>query len=186
LRSLCASWLQAEPLSNQGGLEFMTRSSTLSDPFYATRPAGLPAHLPSVQIMSVDILPASIPRDASVRFSEKVMEYLTVLVREYRGESAREGDDAEREKALGRATIARDGGLVVRFAWLGERVEAWRRQQQQQLEDAHVMSNGQEKDRRVSSGTMRTKRVLVLGSGMVAQPAVDEMAKRADVEVVVG
>jgi alpha-aminoadipic semialdehyde synthase len=37
-----------------------------------------------------------------------------------------------------------------------------------------------------ASFTGRKKRVLILGSGMVAKPAVDHIASRKDVELVVG
>ena len=100
--------------------------------------------------MAVDILPASLPREASEHFSQALTPYLRALVRDEKS-----GEEAD---ALDRATIARDGKLTERFTWLKERI-----------------GKGE-----------RKKRVLVLGSGMVARPAVDELAKRADVHVIVG
>jgi alpha-aminoadipic semialdehyde synthase len=64
----------------EGGLEFLERSSTLSDPFYKVK---VQEGLPEVQMMAVDILPASIPLDASVHFSDGVMRYLEGVLDRY-------------------------------------------------------------------------------------------------------
>jgi alpha-aminoadipic semialdehyde synthase len=168
-------------------LEFLTRSSTLSSPFYKTRPIGLPAHLPSVQMMAVDILPASIPLDASNHFSDVLLPYVKTLIREYRGEQP---EDNEHMRALDRATIAKGGELTVRHRWLAEPVQAWR-------ESADLQPETFSRSRLetpLGSGfsgtsafnTLPKKKVLMLGSGMVAAPAVDEICKRSEVELLVG
>lgn len=148
----------------QGGLEFMSRASTISEPFFRHRPPTLPAHLPSIQIMSVDILPSSLPLDASQYFCRVLMPYLKAVIREYRGQSV----GKEYSEALTRATVARDGQLQGIHAWLEDPLEKWR-QSAAKLE-----------------GTARKKKVLMLGSGMVAGPAVQELCKRSDIELVVG
>jgi hypothetical protein len=65
--------------------------------------------------MAVDILPTSIPYDASVHFSQALMPYLRVLVRQHRGE--RLDTEAEKETASGlqNAVIAEKGVLVSRL-----------------------------------------------------------------------
>ena len=150
----------------------MHSSSTLSEPFYMTRPTNLPVHLPSVQIMSVDILPTSIPSDASAHFSHVLKDYLKTVVQEYRGA----GSDASpaHVEALKRATIARDGRLLGKHKWLKEPVTKWRVEAEAAKEAAQ------------SELALEKKKVLMLGSGMVAGPAVDEIARRRDVELLVG
>ena len=151
----------------QGGLEFLTRPTTLSDPFYTVRPSNIPAHLPSVQMMAVDILPSSLPLDASKHFSDAILPYLRSLIREYRGEREEGGTGRGYMEALDKATVVRGGELVERHKWLGEPVRTWR-------------------EGVVGAGAGRKKKVLMLGSGMVAGPAVDQICKRGDVELLVG
>ncbi|KAF9220571.1 hypothetical protein BS17DRAFT_786754 [Gyrodon lividus] len=150
----------------QGGLEFMPRASTISEPFFKHRPSTLPAHLPSVQIMSVDILPSSLPLDASQHFCGVLMPYLRALIKEFRGEPA----EQEYSDALKMATIARDGQLQGKHTWLAEPVEKW---EQSSAAATQLKS------------AVKKKRVLMLGSGMVAGPAVQELCKRSDIELVV-
>lgn len=132
-----------------GGLEFMTHATTLSSPSFVLQPS---PELPPVRIMSVDILPTAVPSDASEVFSNALMPYLQSIIASYAGEPA-----GEFEEAIERATIAKDGHLTEKHAWLGE------------LAAPH-----------------NEKHVLILGSGMVAGPAVDKIARRGDVKVTVG
>ena len=158
----------------EGGLEFLPRYSTLSAPFFASRPAALPAHLPPVTLMAVDILPTALPRDASQHFSNVLVPYLRSVVRSYRGEIPRDDAERARAKALERATIAQGGVLREEHRWLESGpLGAWRAQVGS---DRHKAANVPQKK----------KKVLVLGSGMVAGPAVDEIARHGDVELVVG
>lgn len=148
----------------QGGLEFLTRSTTLCDPFYTSRPPNLPSHLPGVQMMAVDILPTALPIDASTHFSNVLIPYLESLVAGYK-----RSDQGVLKGALDRATVAQKGELVEKHAWLGEKVEDWR-----------SGSSG------VTQAAKRRQRILILGSGMVVSPAVSEICKRRDVELIVG
>lgn len=142
----------------------MSRASTISEPFFKHRPPTLSAHLPSVQIMSVDILPSSLPLDASEHFCRVLMPYLKAVIQEYRGQSL----EKEYSDALKTATVAKDGQLQGIHTRLEEPLDKWRRSAAK-LE-----------------GSPRKKKVLMLGSGMVAGPAVQELCKRSDVELVVG
>ncbi|KAG2121616.1 Saccharopine dehydrogenase-domain-containing protein [Suillus clintonianus] len=151
----------------EGGLEFLPRASTLSDPFFKHRPASLPSHLPSVTIMSVDILPSSLPLDASQHFCGVLMPYLHALIDEYRGRPG----SREHLEALNVATIARNGELQGKHRWLAAPVE------RRAVEIASKAG--------VTETPLRKKRVLMLGSGMVAGPAVQEICKRSDVDITV-
>ena len=70
---------------------------------------------------------------------------------------------------MSRATVAQEGRLLGKHTWLGEKVEAWRASSSAEAQTA-----------------VRKRRVLMLGSGMVAGPAVTEICKRGDVELIVG
>lgn len=111
-------------------------------------------------MMAVDILPTALPAAASAHFSAVLVPHLRAVAAAYGG--APYGD------AIERATVARAGVLREEHRWLEDRVRAWRG---------------------AAAGEVRPekrKNVLVLGSGMVAAPAVDEIARHADVRVVVG
>ncbi|KAI0318332.1 Saccharopine dehydrogenase-domain-containing protein [Amylostereum chailletii] len=144
----------------EGGLEFVTHATTLDSPTF---------DVGRVAVMSVDILPASLPADASAAFAGKVSRYVRALVNEYRGLPVQ---DEEAIGALRRASVASGGKVREGFEWLGDKVDAWRTQQDEQV-------------RRAANAGLKKKKVLVLGSGMVAGPAVDELASRSDVEVIV-
>ncbi|KAI6024246.1 Saccharopine dehydrogenase-domain-containing protein [Pisolithus marmoratus] len=166
----------------EGGLEFMPKASTLSEPVFKHRPAFLPPHLPAVHIMSVDILPSSLPLDASNHFSGVLMPYLRALVRGYRG--TRAGASAEQqcqyEEALERATVAREGQLVGKHKWLRDPVEKWR-----SASASSTVHTTTSSTKLAPAENAAHKKVLMLGSGMVAGPAVDEISKRGDVELIV-
>lgn len=147
-----------------GGLEFLSHTTTLCDPFYTNRPTNIPSQLPGVQMMAVDILPTALPVDASTHFSNVLLPYLESLIAGYRGSY-----QGKLKDALGRATVAEEGQLVGKHAWLGEKVEAWR-----------SGTSGK------AQMTARKQRVLMLGSGMVAGPAVSEICKQSNIELIVG
>ncbi|GJE94028.1 saccharopine dehydrogenase-domain-containing protein [Phanerochaete sordida] len=154
----------------EGGLEFLPRHSTLSDPFFKTRPSSLPSHLPEITMMAVDILPTALSRDASQHFSDVLRPYLSTLLASYSGAPIVCGEERAKAHALERATIAKGGVLTERHRWLEDGpLGAWRAQAQAST----------------ATSAAPKKKVLVLGSGMVAGPAVDEIARHGDVELVV-
>ncbi|KAF8639309.1 hypothetical protein AX17_001590 [Amanita inopinata Kibby_2008] len=170
----------------EGGLEFMTVATTLSSPSFKVRPqtkSGCPS-LPDVQVMSVDILPTSIPLDASRHFSNAMLPYLERVMGWYTGrESA--GKDDLLGRALERATIAVNGSLIEKHQWLQEGVDKWRvTSGAAKVADASTPTPSSSTSAE-SSGAVKKKRMLLLGSGMVAGPAVDHIAQRKDVELVV-
>jgi alpha-aminoadipic semialdehyde synthase len=155
-----------------GGLEFVSRATTIDSPSYDVN---------GVTVVAVDILPASLPRDASIHFSGKLLRYVRSIVNDYKGI---EREDAEARNSVKRATIASEGQLQPGREWLANKVEVWRNSQRSPIEDKRPtpdISSGQ-----IRRAVERKKRVLVLGSGMVAGPAVDELAARPDVELIVG
>lgn len=179
----------------KGGLEFLTKATTLSAPFYKIRPPGLPATLPSVQMMSVDILPASIPLDASRSFSDALLPHLTAAIA-WQDEFAELGTAVTPyPDVLERATIAKDGMLTAKHAWLLPSVEAYH--SAQAAEQTSVLPPSEasavpaesapaDVEWRAAGRHTPKKKILLLGSGMVAQPAVDMLAGRGDIELVIG
>ena len=166
----------------QGGLEFLTKATTLSQPFYKTRPPTLSPQLPSVQIMSVDILPASIPLDASKSFSSALEPYLTNLI----GCITMPTFDGTLPPDLERATIASDGVLADKHQWLQPRVDELRKARQLEETTSESAETCETETTTTATGHIRKKRILMLGSGMVAAPAVDFIAQRSDVELIIG
>jgi alpha-aminoadipic semialdehyde synthase len=143
-------------------------------------------------MMSVDILPTALPLDASKHFSKEFYPYLRTLVQnvkthgsssEWKGGS---GKDAKYNEALERATIASCGQLRENHQWLQPSVDKWHHDQRG--------VNGVENSAPVQLGGMgampsmvgKRKKMLMFGSGMVAGPAVQEIAKRGDTDLVIG
>jgi alpha-aminoadipic semialdehyde synthase len=129
--------------------------------------------------MSVDILPSEIPLDSSRHFSNKLMPYLRSLIRSEAGKNL-SPDDTSHLEVLKRGTIIEGGKLREPHAWLSSRLTGPSTQTiaNSNSEDVTSLSN--------SEHGKRKHRVLILGSGMVAKPAVDHIASRKDIELVVG
>ena len=136
-------------------------------------------------MMAVDILPTALPLEASKHFSKVLLPYLRTLIGEYRGDAG----ERRRAEALRRATVAKDGRLVGECAWLEKPLGIWHHKR------AAAAVSGQAAAAIPPAAaaakhhhTLREprKKVLMLGSGMVAGPAIEELCKRSDVELLVG
>jgi alpha-aminoadipic semialdehyde synthase len=137
--------------------------------------------------MSVDILPASIPLDASKSFSSALEPYLTNLIGHIRMPTF----DGTLPPDLERATIASGGVLADKHQWLQPSVDEFRKArrleetpsnetQLKSVEPCEIETTT------TATGHTRKKRILMLGSGMVAAPAVDFISQRSDVELIIG
>ncbi|KAI0665470.1 Saccharopine dehydrogenase-domain-containing protein [Trametes maxima] len=168
----------------EGGLEFLSRSTTLSSPFYTARPAALPAHLPPVTIMAVDILPTALPLEASQHFSTAFLPYLRIVLAGYTHPGAKPASTQIHE-ALDRATVAQGGELTPSFEWLRRPLGIWKKSIAAPSSEDGEPANAGHASKKPLPGAPRKKRVLMLGSGMVARPAVDELCRRSDVELVI-
>ncbi|MFO7924758.1 MAG: NAD(P)-dependent oxidoreductase [Bacteroidales bacterium] len=86
------------------------RASSIEEPFYGYDPVtgleGDPFDLKNITVMAVDNLPGELPRDASVEFSEKLIENVFPSFLN------------DREGIIERATIVREGGLTRNFSYL--------------------------------------------------------------------
>ena len=144
----------------EGNLEFMNQHSTIDQPHYLGPGA--------VTLSAIDILPTELPRDASEHFSERLLPY----IRQLAGDSR----DPTLEESLDRATIVRSGTLTQPHTWLQSKVEAYRAS----FGSRDLSTRPRPEQRSVK------KKVLLLGSGLVAGPAVEVFAARPDVHLIIG
>ncbi|ORX36707.1 Saccharopine dehydrogenase-domain-containing protein [Kockovaella imperatae] len=143
-----------------GNLEFMDRSTTIDQPYY-DGPGG-------VMISSIDILPSELPKDSSEHFSDCIIPYVRQL--------ATGAHDAVLEDTLSRATIVRSGTITENHKGLMPRVQQWRNENVGS--GRRAMSTASR-----DSGIHRKKKVLLLGSGLVAGPAAQVLGSRSDIVV---
>lgn len=111
-----------------------------------------------ILISTTDILPTELPTDASTHFSSRILPYVQRVLSQARPQD-------EIQHSIERAMIVSDGRLREQHTWLSEQVSAWRQ---------------------TSERRSKKKKVLLLGSGLVAGPAVEVFAARGDVELAIG
>ena len=92
---------------------------------------------------------------------------------------------------LERATIASGGVLAEKHQWLQPSVDEFRKSRQLEETASNKIWSGsaepcETETTTTATGHIRKKRILMLGSGMVAAPAVDFIAQRNDVELIIG
>ncbi|KAG8740070.1 hypothetical protein FRC10_004790 [Ceratobasidium sp. 414] len=187
----------------EGGLEFVTHPTSICAPIYT--------HALGPHLMTIEILPAELPKDASKHFAKALEPFLHALVRQ-KGGKGREKDGRLLD-ALDRAMIVERGVLRPKHAWLMDRIEAHFAQERKgesggkessvaagveskaldataapsQVVGGSAASKpvGTPATSSVSQGPPGKKRILLLGSGMVARPAVEVFLGREDVQLVV-
>ena len=154
-------------------------------------------------MMAVDILPASVPLDASRHFSKALEPYLAALIEEEGGSRADANTTKEtpHQAALTRATIASAGVLAPKHSWLQYAVDqvdkvpptlaAASDSKPSSVTDSDVNTSDAASSLVASSKPLQPtrrikKKILMLGSGMVAQPAADMIALNEGVELVIG
>ncbi|BEI93733.1 uncharacterized protein CcaverHIS019_0601920 [Cutaneotrichosporon cavernicola] len=139
----------------EGALEFMNHYTTIDEPVFEG-PGG-------ILIGSTDVLPTELPADSSTYFSGRLMPYVERAVEQANGKPI-VNDDID--QTLERARIVSNSELGEKHEWLQENVDKWRATQ--------------------SVGLLpQKKKVLLLGSGLVAGPAVEVFLKRPDVQLVI-
>lgn len=142
-----------------GGLEFVNEATTLDDPVVQCM-GGDKFHRDasdprSTQLSSIEILPTALPLDASRQFSDSILPYVRALLRDPKSQ----GKD-ELAGALRAATVVADGALVGEH----KKLEASLTQVQK---------------------VVKRRKVLLLGSGLVAGPAVKTLTERADIDLTI-
>jgi len=96
---------------------------------------------------------------------------------------SKKGDEID--ETLERAKIVNQGVITSEHSWLAPRVEGWRNTQ---AGSSRPISPSTDTARAARPSIVKDKRkkVLLLGSGLVAGPAVDVFVSRGDVELVIG
>ncbi len=176
----------------KGGLEFLAAATTLSSPFYDIDCSPLPP----VRMMAVDILPASMPLDASNHFSSVLEPYLVDLIHELRT-----GEPGRRSAAVKRATIVENGELTEDHRWLHPLAAPHIKNISREESIAGVLGDYLQKaptdvpshaaadliqETAKKFKKIDQKQVLLLGSGMVAQPAVDYLVCKYGAKLMIG
>ncbi|RKP34903.1 Saccharopine dehydrogenase-domain-containing protein, partial [Dimargaris cristalligena] len=157
-----------------GPLEFMSHFSSIDQPFYYYDAVKDREHLhesePGVQILGVENLPAELPLESSRFFSHSLMPLMADIIHGRWDSSS----------VLKRATIAHDGHLATPHAHLRK---GWSKVAAAKPESPSTKTEPKGTSVKVTSREPR--RVLLLGSGMVAKPLVDYLTRQPDIHVTV-
>ncbi|KAH8555677.1 Saccharopine dehydrogenase-domain-containing protein [Umbelopsis sp. PMI_123] len=144
-----------------GAFECFSHTTSVGDPFYYYDAVNNIVHKdvekPGYQILGVDILPAELPIESSQHFSNVLSPYLKELV-------LKKGENKAAEQTLRDAIVADKGKLTEKHNGLYKFLGA---------------SSGSG----TPSGVKPQKKVLLLGSGLVAKPLVERLLKRDDVHL---
>ncbi|KIR40645.1 alpha-aminoadipic semialdehyde synthase [Cryptococcus deuterogattii 99/473] len=146
----------------EGGLEFVDQFTTIDNPYFEG-----PG---DILISAIDILPTELAADASTYFSSALYPYIQGLLF-----PSSQGDKGDIADTLSRAAIIKDGILQPQHEWLGGKIEQWK--------TGGAAAPDSLKQERLRKGGK--KKVLLLGSGLVAGPAVDVFAARPDVHLII-
>jgi len=143
----------------KGAFECFSHATPVDDPFYYYDAIKDVVHKdvekPGYQILGVDILPAELPLESSQHFSNVLSPYVKELVMKNNKEAA---------TTLTNAVIAEKGALAHKHEGLYNLL-------------------GKTSGSSTPSGVKPQKKVLLLGSGLVAKPLVERLLKRDDVHM---
>ncbi|SCV73183.1 BQ2448_7108 [Microbotryum intermedium] len=147
-----------------GALEFVKAATTIDDPViqYNANSETIsrePSQKGTTQISAVEIYPASLPKDASEHFSNSILPYVEALLEDPKTRQVEKGDEIA--ESLRRATLVEGGRLTPGH------------------EHLYVALKGPQ------SISLKKRKVVVLGSGLVAGPAIRTIASRKELDVVV-
>ncbi|WAR25052.1 AASS-like protein [Mya arenaria] len=162
LISLCD--ISADP---GGSIEFMKDCTTIDKPF-CLYDAELNQETESfkgdgVLICSIDNMPAQMPREATEYFGSLLLPYIPEILK---SDAVSSFEDYDANPTVRNAVIASNGELTPNFQYISE--------MRKKSTSAHKAS--------IQPGQ---KRVLVLGAGYVAGPAVEYLSRDKDVQVTV-
>ncbi|XP_076468857.1 alpha-aminoadipic semialdehyde synthase, mitochondrial-like isoform X2 [Babylonia areolata] len=157
-----------------GSIEFMKECTTIDSPFCLydaeqnmdrTSFSG-----PGVLICSIDNMPAQIPREATDFFGSLLLPHIPEMLRS-NAESTFEDFDAT--PVVKNAVITSNGSLTPNFAYINE-----------MRQKSNFLQPG---IRSAHKAAMRKaeKKVLVLGAGYVARPAIEYLARDAHTHVTI-
>ncbi|KAI8048729.1 Saccharopine dehydrogenase-domain-containing protein [Syncephalis plumigaleata] len=150
-----------------GSIEFMSHMTDIEAPFYYVDAVkGIDHHdveAPGVQVLAVENLPTEMPIDASEHFSQSLFPLAKELIK---GNSEL--------PVFERATICENGQLRDRHKHLMKHLPGG------------AISSTNTNDSTTAAHLKKNKRILVLGSGFVAGPLVDYLARSKDFQLIIG
>lgn len=159
-----------------GSLEFVDRATTIEDPYayfkYDQNPSIMTgsqwADLDTkLQLISIEILPSELAKDASEDFSSAILPYMTSLIESKLAENGVQRPELLHE--LENGMICGDGKLMLQHQGLTPLLS---------LQTATSAPNNID-----VSGS--SKKVVIFGSGLVAKPAIEILLQEPDVEVII-
>ena len=130
--------------------------------------------------------------DASEHFSGLLVPYIRRSLEQLSVPSSRSDKVRDTDNTLDRATILRKGELQDRHRWLLPRISAVstpRSEAASTQTPTHSPASAPSSSKTTLSSSYAVKpkkKVLLLGSGLVAGPAVDVFVQRGDVELAIG
>jgi alpha-aminoadipic semialdehyde synthase len=140
-----------------GSMEFMSKASTIDNPFFMYDPKTNKTHSDpdgqGIQIMSIDNLPSEMPLEASEYFSESLYPFVSELVKGNYDHPVLQG-----------AIITTANGQLAK--------------QHTKLYDAIKKVLG--------SGMQAKKHIAILGSGYVVAPVLDYLLKNPNYHITIG
>lgn len=164
----------------QGGLEFVDRATTIEDPYAYFKYNKSTSTVveskwddpdASLQLVSIEILPSELARDASEEFSSAILPYLTALIQSKLPEGHIENPELLRR--LENGTICGNGRLTPEHEGLSPLL--------QDFAGHKTLSNSHERIQ-VDQGV---KNVVIFGSGLVAKPAVETLLLEPGIQVTI-
>ncbi|KNZ48930.1 uncharacterized protein VP01_531g11 [Puccinia sorghi] len=159
-----------------GSLEFVDRATTIEDPYayfkYDQNPSIMTgsqwADLDTkLQLISIEILPSELAKDASEDFSAAILPYMTSLIESKLAENGVKHPELLHE--LENGMICGEGKLMPQHQGLIPLLS---------LQTATSVSNKID-----VSGS--SKKVVIFGSGLVAKPAIEILLQEPDIEVII-
>ncbi|KAI8461948.1 Saccharopine dehydrogenase-domain-containing protein [Phakopsora pachyrhizi] len=169
-----------------GGLEFVSRATTIESPyaFLKSDPANQKKVIEAdwsdpralAQLISIEILPSELPRDASIDFSAAILPYLADLIESKLSDSSTESNSLI--KSLENATICKDGKLAPKHQGLSNLLSNFFEKSTQKTQ---TVVNQVDK---VSVGDSQ-KSVAIFGSGLVAKPAIQVLLSDPNVKLTI-
>ena len=139
-----------------GSVEFMSKASTIDDPFYMYDPKTNSVHSDpdgsGIQIMSIDNLPSEMPLEASEYFSASLYPFVSELVKGNYDHPVLKG-----------AIITKNGQLTKQHSKLFNAIK-----------------------KVVDDDINKIKRIAILGSGFVVGPVVDYLLNNLKCRITIG
>lgn len=162
-RMLAICDISADP---GGSIEFMNECTTIDTPFClydADRNKDTKSFKgPGVLVCSIDNMPTQLPTEATDYFGELLYPYALDILK---SDASKPLEEHEFLPEVDGAIIASNGKLTPNFEYINE------------LRESNMRSKHK------SDGTEFSKRVLVLGAGMVSAPLVEYLSRNHDISM---